>query len=135
MFVSWICMFTGWKDEGFLPLGYGVNDRDKYDKGSPCGSWGLYILQWKNKKFRKIPITWGSKEVRARDIWILSNETSRYWKKNTQRVSTTRSDLSPSPDDEPHWLVRNASTLFIVMWLLPKYFFIIYRWITKAKNL
>ena len=86
LFVSWFCMFAGWKDEGLLPLGYGVSDRDKDNNGSPCGSWGLYIFQWKSNKFRKIPITWSSKEVRACNTWILSNETSRLWKKNISKI-------------------------------------------------
>ena len=80
LFVSWFCMFAGWKVEGLLPLGYGVSDRDKDNNGSPCGSWGLYILQWKNNTCRKIPINWVSKEVRACSTRFLSNETSRYWK-------------------------------------------------------
>ena len=79
-------MFAGWKYEGLLPLSYRVSDRDKDNNGSPCGSWGLYIFQWNSNTLRKIQITWSSKEFRACNTWILSNETSRLWKKNISKI-------------------------------------------------
>ena len=78
-------MNVGWKDQSLIPLGYGFSERDINEKAFLVEAEACKYFNERARHTGGFAIAWGSKEVRVYDTRILSNETSRHWKKTIKR--------------------------------------------------